>query len=210
MHSTFATARADRRSRRGRRAGVVLGSLAVASTMAVLAAPTAAAAPPVTTAPDQGTTSPAKPKPKPSPGKFLAANPPGRYIVVLGARMETLGNPPKILAQRLDRAASLARANPFNRIIVTGGNSWWLPVPEAMFMHAQLAQRGVTPLKVIEEPTAMSTVENAQRTVAMLKGLNASGAVIVTNDFHMKRALDNFRDEAKRQNTRLTFVPSYA
>ncbi|WP_062392938.1 YdcF family protein [Gordonia phthalatica] len=93
---------------------------------------------------------------------------------------------------------------------MTGGNSWWLPIPESAFMHLQLANRGVTPFKVIEEPTAMSTVQNAQRTVAMLKGLGASGAVIVTNGFHMKQALTDFRKEAQRQGTRLDFVPGYA
>lgn len=146
----------------------------------------------------------------PTSGGFLSADPLGRYIVVLGARMNPNGTPPAILSQRLDRAASLSRSHPINRIIVTGGNSWWLPVSEATFMHLQLFQRGVAPWQVIDEHTAMSTVDNADRVVAMLSGLRASGAVIVTNDFHMSRALKNFREAAEDQHANLTFAPAAA
>lgn len=171
--------------------------VAVATALAVCMAPALTPIPEAQAAP-------------PSPGRFLTNNPVGRYIVVLGARMTPTGNPPHILRQRLDRAARLAHHSPLSRVIVTGGNSWWLPVPESTFMHVELMKRGVNPLRVIDEPTATSTVENARRSVAILRSLHASGAVIVTNGFHMKRALKNFRDESRRTGSRLTFVAGYA
>jgi len=51
-----------------------------------------------------------------------------RYIVVLGAKMGTYGQTPAILDRRLNVAARMAKQHPFNRMIVSGGNTWWLPV----------------------------------------------------------------------------------
>lgn len=124
--------------------------------------------------------------------------------------MEPLGNPPPVVEQRLNRTASLSHAHPLNRIIATGGNTWSLPISESTFMHVQLVKRGVAPWQVIDEHTAMSTAQNAIRTVAMLKNLGASGAVIVTNGYHMPRAIKAFRQQAKKQQAALEFNPAYA
>ena len=145
-----------------------------------------------------------------SPEAFLSGDPIGRYIVVLGARMNPNGSPPAILKDRLDRAAQLARSHPLNRVIVTGGNSWWLPISEASFMHFQLFLRGVPPWQVIDEHRAMSTVQNADNVVGMLSGMRASGAVIVTNGFHMQRAMNDFAVAARDEGANLDLVPAYA
>lgn len=144
-----------------------------------------------------------------SPGATLSADPIGRYIVVLGAQIGTFGNPPAILEQRLDRAAALARSHPFNRVIVSGGNTWWLPISEASFMQAGLIKRGVPMWQILGEHRSTSTVQNARYVVGMLKSLHATGAVVVTNTFHMKRAMKNFREEAKEQNTALALAAAY-
>lgn len=77
-------------------------------------------------------------------------------------------------------------------------------------MHVELAKRGVPPWQVIDEHTAMSTNENAIKVVAMLKNLRASGAVIVTNGFHMPRAMQAFRTQVAEQNANLWVEPAYA
>ncbi|MFT3899843.1 MAG: YdcF family protein [Gordonia sp. (in: high G+C Gram-positive bacteria)] len=143
-------------------------------------------------------------------GTFLWQNPAGRYIVVLGAKQGTYGQTPAILNRRLSKAAALGRTHPFNRIIVSGGETWWLPVSEAQFMNVGLIQRGIPPHQMVNEGKSRSTVQNAAFTVKMLKRMGADGAVIVTNGFHMKRAIGNFRSAAKAQRARLTFVPAYA
>ncbi|QKT07107.1 YdcF family protein [Gordonia sp. X0973] len=143
-------------------------------------------------------------------GTFLYQNPGGRYIVVLGAKMGTFGQTPDILNRRLSVAARLGRTHPFNRIIVSGGDTWWLPVSEAQFMNVGLIQRGIGPWQMVNEGKSTSTVQNAAFTVRMLKAMGADGAVIVTNGFHMPRAMKNFRDAARQQRARLRFVPAYA
>lgn len=141
---------------------------------------------------------------------FLWQNPGGRYIVVLGAKVGTLGQNPEILDQRLSKAAALGRTHPFNRIIASGGGTWWLPVSEAQFMNVGLIQRGIPVWQMVNEGTSRSTVENANNTVRMLKSMGADGAVIVTNGFHMRRAIKNFRDAARAQKARIAFMPAYA
>ena len=141
---------------------------------------------------------------------FLWQSPPTRYIVVLGAKMGTFGQTPAILAQRMNVAANLALSHPFNRMIVSGGNTWWLPVSEAQFMNVGLLRRGVPVWQMINEAASTSTVANATNTVAMLKHMGATGALIVTNGFHMGRALNDFRTAARKQHARLEFRPAYA
>lgn len=141
---------------------------------------------------------------------FLWQSPPTRYIVVLGAKMGTFGQTPTILNERLDTGAALARSHPFNRVIVSGGDTWWLPVSEAQFMNLGLMRRGVPMWQMINEGRSTDTVENATYTVAMLKAMGATGALIVTNAFHMPRAMGDFRAAAAKQHAALQFQPSYA
>lgn len=141
---------------------------------------------------------------------FLWQSPGTRYIVVLGAKFGVLGQTPDVLKRRLDVAANLGKKHPFNRMIVSGGDTHWLPVTEAQFMNLGLIRRGIPMWQMVNEVASTSTVQNAQNTVRMLKHMGANGAIIVTNGFHMERAMKNFRDAAKAQNARLTFRPAYA
>lgn len=144
------------------------------------------------------------------PDVFLWLSPATRYIVVLGARQNADGTPPQILQQRMDVTARLANSHPFNRVIVSGGETWWLPVSEAQFMNLGLITRRVPIWQMVNEGKSTSTVQNAENTVAMLKAMGATGAVIVTNNFHMQRAMKNFRDAAAKKQANLQFVPAYA
>ncbi|MFW0786006.1 YdcF family protein [Gordonia sp. CPCC 206044] len=141
---------------------------------------------------------------------FLWQNPGARYIVVLGAQMGKFGQTPQILNQRLNTASKLGKQHPFNRMIVSGGNTWWLPVSEAQFMNVGLLRRGVPPWQMVNEGKSTSTVQNASYTVGMLKAMGANGALIVTNGFHMPRAIKDFRDAAAKQGARIEFRPAYA
>ncbi|MCR8896810.1 YdcF family protein [Gordonia sp. GONU] len=141
---------------------------------------------------------------------FLWESPPTRYIVVLGAKFGQFGQTPQIMTQRLNVAANLAKKHPFNRIIASGGDTHWLPIAEAQFMNIGLIRRGIPPWQMVNEVASTSTVQNAQNTVAMLKRMGGTGALIVTNGFHMERAMKNFRDAARAQGARLVFRPAYA
>nr|WP_064569610.1 YdcF family protein [Gordonia sp. LAM0048] len=141
---------------------------------------------------------------------FLWQSPGTRYIVVLGAKFGVLGQTPDVLKRRLNVAANLGKKHPFNRIIVSGGDTHWLPVTEAQFMNLGLIRRGIPMWQMVNEGRSTSTVQNAHYTVGMLKAMGANGAIIVTNGFHMDRAMKNFRDAARNQHARIEFRPAYA
>lgn len=141
---------------------------------------------------------------------FLWQSPGTRYIVVLGAKFGVLGQTPDVLKRRLNVAANLGKKHPFNRIIVSGGDTHWLPVTEAQFMNLGLIRRGIPMWQMVNEGRSTSTVQNAHYTVGMLKAMGANGAIIVTNGFHMERAMKNFRDAARNQHARIEFRPAYA
>ncbi|ANY22367.1 MULTISPECIES: YdcF family protein [Gordonia] len=141
---------------------------------------------------------------------FLWQSPGTRYIVVLGAKFGVLGQTPDVLKRRLNVAANLGKKHPFNRIIVSGGDTHWLPVTEAQFMNLGLIRRGIPMWQMVNEGRSTSTVQNAHYTVGMLKAMGANGAIIVTNGFHMERAMKNFRDAARNQHARIEFRSAYA
>lgn len=134
---------------------------------------------------------------------YLAGDPADRYIVVLGARLNTNGTIPEVLNARLDKAASIARSHPGVDVIVTGGPTQTLPYTEAQAMLAGLTLRGVNPMNIITENDAMSTVGNARNVADIMQSRGADGAVLVSSESHFPRALDDFEDAMPG----MTFVP---
>lgn len=112
-------------------------------------------------------------------------------IVVLGARLNEDCNPPEVLDDRLNGAATLANIHRANPIVVTGGATQPGCPSEAAAMEAGLKARGVTNPIITEEESG-STVENVANTSDYI---NSTGglAVVVTSDPHYSRALDNYR-----------------
>ena len=143
-----------------------------------------------------------------SPEQYLRSDP-SRAIVVLGARVDRDGSLPAILSSRLDRAGGLAAASPLSRVVVSGGDTGTglIRLTEAQRMHVELViHHGVAPWRVVQEGASTSTLSNAANTVRLLRGMGARGAVIVTQGWHMGRALDNFREAAPD----MVFVPGRA
>lgn len=122
----------------------------------------------------------------------LTINPFTTDIVILGAGLSPEGNIPPVLEERLRAGHRLANAYPTSRIIVTGG------VPkngrtEARAMGDWLRGAGIAPWRITEEGNSNSTVQNAQYTDRIFGERGTTGAVVVTNDFHLDRAVLNFR-----------------
>ncbi len=122
----------------------------------------------------------------------LTVNPFTTDIVVLGAGLFPDGGIRPVLEERLRTGYRLAAQYPTARIIVTGG------VPqnsrtEAQAMGEWLRGAGIAPYRITEENDSASTVQNARNTDRLLRERGTTGAVIVTNDFHLKRAVLNFR-----------------
>lgn len=107
------------------------------------------------------------------------------YIVVLGAQVRTDG-PSVILKYRLDKAAEYLEHNPETLCIVTGGQGYNEPFPEAEGMKAYLVEKGIGEERILMETASTSTVENIVNAETLM-GDGYNGVGIVTNNFHVYR-----------------------
>lgn len=109
------------------------------------------------------------------------------YIVVLGAQVYT-DRPSIVLKYRLDEAIDYLEANPSTKCIVSGGKGEDEPDYEAVIMKQYLVENGIASDRIIEENKSTNTVENIRFSFELIEDKNSSVG-IVTNNFHMYRAL---------------------
>ncbi len=118
-----------------------------------------------------------------------AATPPAGLdcLVVLGAGLRPDGTPTETLRYRLDAALAYLEENPETVCIVSGGQGFGESCTEADAMATYLTQSGLDESRVTKEETSTTTVENIRNSSELL---DADATVaIVTNDFHLYRAL---------------------
>lgn len=108
-------------------------------------------------------------------------------IMVLGAQVRDDG-PSVVLRYRLDAAADYLMANPRTRCIVSGGQGPNEPAAEAQVMAEYLQERGIDGSRIAIEDQSENTFENISNCMALLEAPE-SRVGIVTNDFHLFRAL---------------------
>jgi len=127
-------------------------------------------------------------------------------ILVLGSGMTASVDDPRLgelnrsSLERLRAGVRLARATSWP--LAFSGGRGWAQIDNAGDSEAQAAQRSAArdfgqPLAWIE-PDSRDTAENAQRSVALLRGRGVRRVVIVTHDWHMPRALALFERAAAR------------
>jgi len=111
-------------------------------------------------------------------------------VIVLGAgiRGEEVG---AHLARRLDTAADYLSRNPDAVVIVCGGLGAGELITEAEAMARYLIRYGISPERIIKEDRSTSTYENLTFAREILNEYFPNGfrAVLVTNDFHIYRAV---------------------
>lgn len=117
------------------------------------------------------------------------------YIIVLGAQVRENG-PSRILQYRLDRAAEYLEENPETVCIVSGGQGYNEPFPEAEGMAEYLAGRGIEKSRLILESESGTTEENIRNSMEFIEEDASVG--IVTNDFHVFRAVQTAKKEGLR------------
>jgi uncharacterized SAM-binding protein YcdF (DUF218 family) len=113
-------------------------------------------------------------------------------IVVLGCRIAPSGQLAPPAARRAATAARGFLGGVAPRIVVSGGRRWGAQI-EARAIRGALVRAGVPEGAVVEELCSLSTHENAVFSAAVLRGLGARHAAVVTCPWHMARALENFR-----------------
>ncbi|GHA68381.1 vancomycin high temperature exclusion protein [Streptomyces termitum] len=104
--------------------------------------------------------------------------------VVFGAGLWQ-GRPTPYLAHRLDAAAELYRTGKVKVLLVTGDNSR-TEYDEPGAMRAYLAERGVPDGKVVSDYAGFDTWDSCVRAREVF---GVDRAVLVTQDFHIKRAV---------------------
>lgn len=109
------------------------------------------------------------------------------YCIILGAQMKTSG-PSDVLKRRLDRALVYLRENPETLAIVSGCQGSNEPVSEARGMYDYLVGAGIAPERILLEEASRNTRENLEFSGRLLSRQENS-VVLVTNNFHMFRAL---------------------
>jgi len=115
------------------------------------------------------------------------AQPGADYCIILGAQMKADG-PSDTLRRRLDRALVYLRENPETLVIVSGCQGSNEPVSEARGMYAYLVNAGIAPKRILLEEASRNTCENLEFSGRLLNRQEDS-VVLVTNNFHMFRAL---------------------
>ena len=109
------------------------------------------------------------------------------YIIVLGAQVKGV-RPSRALKRRLDKAVAVSEKNPAAKLILSGGRGSGEEITEALCMARYLRQKGIPDIRLILEDRSTTTRENLLFSDRMT-GCASSRCGIVTNDFHVARAL---------------------
>ncbi|WP_459546056.1 YdcF family protein [Nocardia sp. X0981] len=112
---------------------------------------------------------------------------PETAIVILGYGLLPDGSMRPELTDRLRAGYVQALLAPQSPVIVTGGNPR-NGRTEAAAMSDWLLRHGLPAQRVHQEATAGNTVENAERSAALIHSLGARDAVVVTSENHIARA----------------------
>lgn len=113
-------------------------------------------------------------------------------IVVLGAAPLADGRPGPAMERRVARGVELYREGRAHELILSGG-----PVrhsePEADIMARLARELGVPEARLLRERRSANTFENAVYTQLIMEERGFSRALVVTDSFHLPRALFIFR-----------------
>lgn len=115
------------------------------------------------------------------------------YLIVLGARVK--GTVPSlVLKARINAAAEYLKANKKTLVIASGGKGPGEDISEAANIRIELMNRGIDGSRILQEDQSTDTYENIQFSKRLIPKNEKTG-VIVTNNFHIYRALSIAKDQ---------------
>jgi SanA protein len=111
--------------------------------------------------------------------------PHAQAALVLGAQVKADGKPSAMLADRIKAAEDLYRAHKVDKLLLSGDHGQW-SYDEVGTMRRALIRDGVRPQDLFTDHAGFDTWDSAQRA---RKVFGVNSVVVVTQDFHMARAL---------------------
>jgi SanA protein len=117
--------------------------------------------------------------------KQLRELPHAQAALVLGAQVKPDGDPSAMLADRIAAAEDLYRAHKVDKLLLSGDHGQW-SYDEVGTMRKRLLADGVRPRDLFTDHAGFDTWDSAQRA---RKVFGARSVIVVTQDFHMARAL---------------------
>lgn len=109
------------------------------------------------------------------------------YLIILGAQVRGTWITNSLM-RRLDGGYAYLKDHPETKVIVSGGQGKGEAVSEASAMAENLLFRGLEAQRIIQEDRSTSTWENLCFSAEYIGNLDIP-AVVVTNNFHLYRAL---------------------
>jgi uncharacterized SAM-binding protein YcdF (DUF218 family) len=125
-------------------------------------------------------------------GRADPAMTPADAIVVLGAALRPSGEPGFALVRRLEHGVRVLERGRAPWLVLSGGVVGAAP-SEAQVMADLARARGVDAGRLILEERSRNTFENALHTGRIMRARGWARVVVVTDPFHMPRALYVFR-----------------
>ena len=109
------------------------------------------------------------------------------YIIVLGSQVKKNG-PSVVTVWRLKAAIEYMENNPDTKAIVSGGQGYNEPAPEAVIMKQYMVENGIDPDRILTEEKSTNTAENIAFSAKLLDKEHASVG-IVTSNYHVFRGV---------------------
>ena len=116
-------------------------------------------------------------------------------LIVLGCQVR--GKTPSLLLwYRIEAAGDYLEAHPDAVAVLSGGQGSGENISEAQCMYERLTARGIDPARLYIEDRSTITRENLEFSAALMAREGLSGPVcVVSNNFHVYRALEMARDQ---------------
>ena len=110
-------------------------------------------------------------------------------ILILGNKLTNSGEMNPILINRLDLAAKLHQKNNYQYILVSGGRAQQKSkYSEAHLMKKYLVEKyNIDNNIIIKENHSRDTIQNAKKSLRIVKKLNQKDITIVSSKFHLPR-----------------------
>jgi uncharacterized SAM-binding protein YcdF (DUF218 family) len=119
---------------------------------------------------------------------LLTSAQPADIAIVPGNTVYRDGHPSPRLAARLDRAGQCYEQRQCGLIFVSGGVDM-SGTDEAVAMRAYLMRRGIPADRIVVDSAGRDTWATAHNASAFMQGHGLSSAVVVTQYFHLPRAM---------------------